>query len=131
MSARRAQSGPTLLVALLAALAVLAQALVPAVAMARPAAGGEAILICTTDGAKLVKVGDDQPAPDKSFGGFKCGQCVAAHLAALTPAPAGAVAPVRYAVRLEVVVVRRLGVRGHARAPPRPPGQGPPALLNV
>lgn len=130
MHTRRTKSGPTLLVALLAALAVLAQTLVPAIAMARTTGAGEAIVICTVDGAKLVQVGD-KPVPDKMFGGFKCGQCVAASLAAVAPDLAQTIAPVRYAARIEVAVVRLLGVRGHARAPPRPPGQGPPVLLNV
>lgn len=131
MTARRARSGSTLLVALLAAFAVLAQTLVPAVAMARSTSAGEAIIICTAEGAKLVKVGGEEPAPSKIFGGFKCGQCVVASLAAITPDPAATIVPVRYAVRLEVAIVRTLGVRGHARAPPRPPGQGPPLLLNA
>jgi len=131
MTARRARSGHTLLVALLAALAVLAQTLVPAVAMARSTSAGEAIIICTAEGAKLIRVGGEEPAPTKIFGGFKCGQCVAASLAAITPDPAATIAPVRYAVRLEVAIVRTLGVRGHARAPPRPPGQGPPSFLNA
>ena len=131
MHARRAISGPRLLVALLAAIAVLAQTLVPAIAMARSTTRGEAIVICTIEGAKLVRVGGDKPVPDTMFGGFKCGQCVAASLAAVTPDPAATVVPVRYAARIEVAVVRVLGVRGHARAPPRPPGQGPPVLLNA
>jgi hypothetical protein len=131
MSTRRGKSGSSLLVAFLAAIAVLAQTLVPAIAMARSTTRGEAIVICTVEGAKLVRVGGDKPVPDKMFGGFKCGQCVAASLAAVTPDPAATVVPVRYAARIEVAVVRVLGVRGHARAPPRPPGQGPPILLNV
>ena len=132
MSRRRAPSGPTLLVALLAAVAVLAQTLVPAIAMARSTTRGETIVICTVEGAKLVKVGgDDTPTQDKMFGGFKCGQCVAASLAAVTPDPAATIVPVRYAARIEVAIVRVLGVRGHARAPPRPPGQGPPVSLNA
>lgn len=132
MTARRGKSGSGLLVAWLAALAVLAQTLVPAIAMARSTTRGEAIVICTVEGAKLVRVGgDDKPVPDKMFGGFKCGQCVAASLAAVTPDPAATIVPVRYAARIEVAIVRVLGVRGHARAPPRPPGQGPPVLLNA
>lgn len=132
MLARRGQSGPGLLVALLAAFAVLVQTLAPSAAMARSTQGGEAIIICTAEGAKLVRLGGDEPpTPAKIFGGFKCGQCVAATPAAIVTDPAVTVAPVRYAVRLEIAVVRVLGVRGHARAPPRPPGQGPPAFLNA
>ena len=130
MSTRRGKSGSGLLVAWLAAIAVLAQTLVPAIAMARSTTRGEAIVICTVEGAKLVRVGD-KPVPDKMFGGFKCGQCVAASLTAVTADPTATIVPVRYAARIEVAVVRVLGVRGHARAPPRPPGQGPPVLLNV
>ncbi len=131
MSTRWGKFGSSLLVAWLAAIAVLAQTLVPAIAMARSTTRGEAIVICTVEGAKLVRVGGDKPVPEKMFGGFKCGQCVAASLAAVTPDPAATSVPVRYAARIEVAVVRTLGVRGHARAPPRPPGQGPPVLLNV
>ena len=131
MIARRAKSGSGLLVALLAALAVLAQTLVPAVAMARSTSVGEAIIICTAEGARLIKVGGEEPAPRKIFGGFKCGQCVVASLVAIAPDPTATTVPVRYAARIETAVVRVLGVRGHARAPPRPPGQGPPLFLNA
>ena len=130
MRTRRGKFGSGLLVAWLAALAVLAQTLAPAIAMARPVGDSAAIVICTVDGAKLVKVGD-KPTPIKSFGGFRCGQCVAASLAAVTPDPAPSVAPIVYAARIEVAVVQILGSRGPARIPPRPPGQGPPLLLNA
>lgn len=131
MKSRRKSSGSSLAVALLAMLALLVQALIPAAAMAHDARdNGSAIVICTVDGAKLIKVGGDT-APAKGFAGFSCSQCVGASLATVTPEPAPTVVSVRYTARIEVAVVRILGTRGHARAPPRPPGQGPPALLNA
>ncbi|MBU4435015.1 MAG: DUF2946 family protein [Alphaproteobacteria bacterium] len=130
MRTRRGKFGSSLLVAWLAALAVLAQTLVPAIAMARPTAAGQAIVICTVDGPKLLKPGE-KPTPIKSFGGFRCGQCVAASLAAVTPDPAPSVAPIVYAARIEAAVIPILGSRGPARIAPRPPGQGPPLFLNA
>jgi hypothetical protein len=130
MRKRRGKFGLSRLVAGLAALAVLAQTLLPAIAMAQPTTSGDPIIICTVDGAKLVKVGD-KPVPLKRFGGFRCGQCLAASLAAVTPDPAPSVAPIVYAARIEVAVVQSLGSRGPARIPPRPPGQGPPLPLNA
>ena len=131
MKTRRTASGSRLLIALAAMLAVLVQALLPAAAMAHDVRdGGSAIVICTADGAKLVKLGGKE-APAKGFAGFSCSRCVAASLAAVTPDPEPTVAPVLYAVYLQRAPLRAPSVRGHARAPPRPPGQGPPQHLNA
>jgi hypothetical protein len=82
MSPRRGQSRSTWPIALLAMLALLVQALIPAAAMAHDArAASPAIVICTADGAKTVQVAGEKQAP-KGFDGYACYQCVAASLAA-------------------------------------------------
>ncbi|WP_165190789.1 DUF2946 family protein [Caulobacter soli] len=130
MSPRRAQTRTTWPIALLAMLALLVQALMPAAAMAHDAAG-QAVMICTADGAKTVQVAGDvigkkDPAPsNKGFAGLPCAQCVAVSLATTTP-PDIAVAPVLYAVRIAPAPRAALTGVALARAPPRPPGQGPP-----
>jgi len=127
MSPRRAQTRSTWPIALLAMLALLVQALTPAAAMAHDAAG-QAVVICTTDGAKTVEVAGDvigKPKPAKGFAGLPCAQCVAVSLATTTP-PDVAVAPVLYSVRIESAPRAALAGVAMARAPPRPPGQGPP-----
>jgi hypothetical protein len=130
MSPRRAQTRSTWPIALLAMLALLVQALMPAAAMAHDAAG-QAVMICTADGAKTVAVangalGDVIGKKDsKGFAGLACAQCVAVALATTTP-PDIAVAPVLYAVRLKPAPRAALTGVALARAPPRPPGQGPP-----
>jgi hypothetical protein len=126
MSPRRAQTRSTWPIALLAMLAVLVQALMPAAAMAHDAAG-QSVLICTADGAKTVEVAGDVigKKDPKGFGGLPCAQCVAVALATTTP-PDIAVAPVLYSARLEAAPRAALTGVALARAPPRPPGQGPP-----
>ena len=131
MSPRRAQTRTTWPIALLAMLALLVQALMPAAAMAHDASG-QSVLICTADGAKSVEVAGDVigkkgPAPDskKGFGGLPCAQCVAVALATTTP-PDVAVAPVLYSARIAPAPRAALTGVALARAPPRPPGQGPP-----
>jgi hypothetical protein len=55
-----------------------------------------------------------------------CQDCLAAALAVVAPAPAPEVQPVAYAIaRVEHAPVRSV-LAPRARAPPRPPGQGPP-----
>ena len=128
MSPRRAQTRTTWPIALLAMLALLVQALMPAAAMAQDAAG-QSVVICTTQGAKSVQlagdvIGKKDPA-QKGFGGLACAQCVAVALATTTP-PDIAVAPVLYSARIEPAPRAALTGVALARAPPRPPGQGPP-----
>jgi hypothetical protein len=126
MSPRRAQTRSTWPIALLAMLAVLVQALMPAAAMAHDAAG-QSVLICTADGAKSVEVAGDVigKKDPKGFGGLPCAQCVAVALATTTP-PDIAVAPVLYSARIQAAPRAALTGVALARAPPRPPGQGPP-----
>lgn len=124
-----------LLAALAAMLAVFVQALTPAAAMAHDLReSGSAIVICTAEGSKVVLVGEDgsvRTAPAKGFMGLKCSSCLGATLAVTLETPLPIVVPTEYAEHVETPIQRVLGVRGHARAPPRPPGQGPPVFLNA
>lgn len=124
-----------MLAAFAAMLAVFVQALTPAAAMAHDLReSGSAIVICTAEGSKVVLIGEDgsvRTAPAKGFMGLKCSQCVGPTLAAVLDLPVPIIAPIDYAEVVPTPIRRVLGVRGHARAPPRPPGQGPPALLNA
>jgi hypothetical protein len=124
-----------LLAAFAAVLAMLVQALTPAAAMAHDLReSGSAIVICSAEGSKVVILEADgtvRTAPAKEFMGLKCSNCVGPTLAVTVDTPVPAIAPVRYAEYLKTRVERVMGVRGHARAPPRPPGQGPPANLNA
>jgi hypothetical protein len=103
--------------------ALLVQALIPAAAMARPEpAGGE--IICTASGTQTLAP-HGQPAPQKGFGGMPCQDCLAAAMAAVVT-PQLAIRPVAYvAEHVEHAPVLNL-LAPRARAPPRPPGQGPP-----
>lgn len=108
------------MIALFAVFALLVQALIPSLANAAPGPGGPAA-ICTEMG--LATVGDaapGQPAPSHS-----CQHCVCPALAE-TPAPIVQILPVAYVVAAAPVADTPRGVRPLPRAPPRPPGQGPP-----
>ena len=134
MSARP-ESFRALLAALAAMLALFVQGLTPAAAMAHDLReSGSAIVICSAGGSKVVileKDGTVRTAPAKGFMGLKCSDCAGPTLAVTLASPVPVVVPVQYADYLETPVERVLGVRGHARAPPRPPGQGPPTFLNA
>jgi hypothetical protein len=119
---------PTPVAALLCVFALLVQAFMPAAAMAaQGTSADETIVICTQMGVQVVKLGgNDAPAP-KGFAGLPCADCLGAATAATLPAPERPALPVAYeAPRVEHVETADLALRG-ARAPPRPPGQGPPA----
>jgi hypothetical protein len=109
---------------LVAVFALLVQALVPAAAMAAAPNASGAMVICTGDGVTTKAI--DAPGHPKGFAGMPCSDCLAAALA-VVETPELAIQPVVYTVvRLERAPVRRL-LEPRARAPPRPPGQGPPA----
>lgn len=113
--------------ALVAVFALMVQALIPAAAMAGQPGPTGALTICTADGAHELAPGDAPAAPrHKGFGGMPCQDCLAAAMAAVAANPIVAIEPVSYVVgRVEhAPTVRQLAPR--ARAPPRPPGQGPP-----
>jgi hypothetical protein len=112
------------LAVLMAVFALMVQALVPAAAMAAAPGPSGMMVICTGTGVATVS---DQapPSKPKGFAGMPCQDCLAAALA-VTQLPALAIQPVIYAVaRIERAPAERL-IEPRARAPPRPPGQGPP-----
>jgi hypothetical protein len=114
---------------LLAALALLVQALLPGAVMARPVAGEPLRLeICSADGVKTVALAPS-PETSKGFAGFKCADCVFAAVAATVPAPVAPPAPVRYAGR--AVAWASSAQRGlpSIRGPPRPPARAPPVQV--
>ena len=111
----------------LGVLALLIQALLPAAAMAAQSRGsGEQIVICTLAGVKTVTV--DAKTHEKggeAFAGLPCADCLAASTAAV-PLPELEVALAVFAsAPIEHAPERNWAPR-LARAPPRPPGQGPP-----
>lgn len=123
---RKMRASGTRLGILAAVLALFAQALLPAAAMAAESIGSARIELCTEEGAKTVVIGADGKVRE-GFAGLPCVDCLGATLA-VTVTPELAVTPVAY----EVAEVRHLtqapSLQPRARAPPRPPGQGPPAL---
>lgn len=108
------------MVALVAVFALLVQALVPSLAAAGTLSG-EGLSICTQAGLAPAPDGGSAPAP----AGHDCQHCVCPALTA-EPPPVASVQPVAYAEPAAPVADTPRGVRPQARAPPRPPGQGPP-----
>jgi len=115
------------LAALLAVFALMVQALIPGAAMAARPGPAATMVICTASGTETVTADGKPAAPHKqAFGGMPCQDCLAAAMAVVAPAPAPSVQPVAYAIaRVEHAPVRSV-LAPRARAPPRPPGQGPP-----
>jgi hypothetical protein len=129
----RPNARPGLIAAALAALALFVQALIPAAAIAHDTAGGGGLTmsICTGEGLKTVTVGGEAPA-GKPFMGLHCTACAFANFAAVPEPDLGLSArPVRYAAHRIVFQPERTFAAAQARAPPRPPGQGPPADSTV
>ncbi|MFI4964677.1 MAG: DUF2946 family protein [Caulobacterales bacterium] len=124
---RAAKHDRRAIAALLAVFALMVQALIPAAAMAAQPGPAGALVICTASGAHAVAP-DGGPAPPahRGFGGMPCQDCLAAAMAVVAASPVMAIEPVAYqTARVDhAPVVRLLAPR--ARAPPRPPGQGPP-----
>jgi hypothetical protein len=111
----------------LGVLALLVQAMLPAAAMAATAGAqrGERIVVCTVSGVRTITVGDHPTGGGKSFAGMPCQDCLAAAAVAL-PAPEPQIAPIVYAQTAVERPRERSWPPSLARAPPRPPGQGPP-----
>lgn len=110
------------MIALAVVFALLVQAFIPGIASAAAAAGGDQV-ICTGMGLATIKAGDAAPArqaPAKA-----CEHCVCPPAAAQPPAMTLPVARVAY-IRTAAPEARAAGLPPPARAPPRPPGQGPP-----
>lgn len=119
-STRRMRAERRAMIALATVFALLVQALMPAFAAAGPMPDG-ATLICTEMGLQAAPTDSAPPAVDHA-----CKHC-------LRPAPAGAppttasVARIAYAVATAPAAEFRRTLPPPAHAPPRPPGQGPPA----
>lgn len=112
--------------AILLALVVVLQGLVPAAAFAHDEAGNPAVIqICTGEGLKLVHVGS--PHRHQGFAGLACEQCVMASLATVAAAPPSL--PVRADVARFVYLPAGERPSIRPRAPPRPPSIGPPISL--
>ncbi len=108
------------MIALVAVFALLVQALIPSLVMAAPGAPGD-LLICTQMGLQTAPGDGGAPA----LANHACKHC-------LCPAP---VTDPPQAVTIQhvayVVAIAPTALASHrrvppARAPPRPPGQGPP-----
>jgi len=108
------------MIALVAAFALLVQALIPAFAMAAPGAAGD-MLVCTQAGLQAAP-GDTgtPPAADHA-----CKHCLCP-APATDPPPTMSVRRIAYAVTEAPRAPRSQRLIPPARAPPRPPGQGPP-----
>lgn len=111
---------------LLALFALLVQALLPAAAAAAQAGRGEQIQICTDQGMQTITV-DAEGQPAKGFAGMPCQDCLAVSVVAVAP-PQVDVQPVAYVVAPVTHEIATAAPQPRARAPPRPPGQGPPHL---
>lgn len=108
------------MVALVAVFVLLVQALIPALASAAPSGAGE-MLICTQMG---LQAAPDDGAP--AAADHACKHCLCPAPVS-DPPPVVSVRRVDYAVTQAPVTPRSHRIAPRARAPPRPPGQGPPA----
>lgn len=119
-----------MLPAVLAALALLTQLLIPGVSLAVDAdPAGPTIVMCTADGAVSV-IAPAGPDSHKGFGGLKCHDCVMASVAAIgSDVPLSV--PVQYAARVEIALPGQDRPQTRGRAPPRPPSTAPPLALNA
>jgi hypothetical protein len=117
---RKVRAERRAMVALVAVFALLVQALMPAFAIAGPMPDG-ATLICTDMGLQAAPSDSTPPAVDHA-----CKHCLCPAPASGPPATASVVR-VAYAVATAPAVEVRRTLPPPARAPPRPPGQGPPA----
>ncbi|MFC3078680.1 DUF2946 domain-containing protein [Phenylobacterium terrae] len=122
---QRRKRGPLGLAALIGVLALLAQALLPAAALAATAAGSTQMELCTGQGRQVVAV-DKDGAPIAPFAGLPCLDCVGAITAAVAP-PEPLAVPVAYFETADFAAPARQRVRPAIRAPPRPPSRAPPA----
>ena len=108
--------------------ALMVQAIIPTHVMAADKAGD--ITICTADGAHSLDARGHADSP-ASRHGPPCQDCLAAALVAAAPPPVLAIQPVAYAVARVEHLAASISIPPRARAPPRPPGQGPPASLQT
>lgn len=124
LNARAQRAERRAMLALVAAFALLVQALIPSLAGAAPSPlGGLGDgVICTSLGPQTAPTDGGAPA---HVG--RCDHCVCPATTADLPPPAVEAAPATFAyVRLEPRIPPA-APPPPARAPPRPPGQGPPS----
>ena len=110
--------------AILLALVLLLQGLVPAAALAHEGERGLAGLqICTGEGLRRISAHHER----HGFAGLACEQCVMASFAIVDAAPP----PLRLRAEALVFVFLPAAERPsiQPRAPPRPPSQGPPVSV--
>jgi len=108
-----------------AVFAILIQALLPGAAHAAMGSGpGSQMVVCAIDGGHTVRV-DHVPIRSKGFAGLPCPDCLTAAVAVVLATPAAQLFVPTVYVRTGYLAgpAVRLAL---ARAPPRPPGQGPP-----
>ncbi len=113
---------------LIGLLALFIQAFVPAAALAASGDRPErTMVICTAMGAQTITLTDDDGETRQGFAGLPCQDCLSLTIAA-TPAPLLTLAVAYLPVALAPVAATTTepGLR-RARAPPRPPSQGPPS----
>jgi hypothetical protein len=111
---------------LIGLLALLIQALVPSAALAASGDRPErTMVICTAMGAQTITLTDDDGETRQGFAGLPCQDCLGLSIAASPP-------PLLTLVRAHFptgvapeTTTTEPGLR-RARAPPRPPSQGPP-----
>ena len=83
------------------------------------------LIVCAAGGAQAVSSSAAPASGRKSFGGMPCQDCLAAAMAAIA-APHLAFQPVAYAAARVEHAAPAVALAPRARAPPRPPGHGPP-----
>ncbi len=110
--------------ALVAALILLLQGLIPGAAIAHRA--GDELQICTSAGVRLIAVPGEAGHRDHGFGGLACEQCVMASFAAITPTAYPLT--LRWVEAAPTIFVTTRAFPPRARAPPRPPSTAPPAF---
>jgi len=113
------------IIALFAVFALLVQALIPSAAMAAGPRLMPGDFICDSAGVHSAAADPSTGAQHKAQGGMPCPFCLAACLA-FVDTPRLAIHPVAYEVGRIEHVASAIEIAPRARAPPRPPGQGPP-----
>ena len=121
MRAGTARAERRAMIALFTAFALLVQAWIPSLAMAAPASAA-GMTICTPQGEQTAPSGSGS---DQGPSSHACQHSVCPALVS-SPPPMAATQRVAYAVAEAPVTATPRGVRPLPRAPPRPPGQGPP-----
>ncbi|RAK67205.1 DUF2946 family protein [Phenylobacterium kunshanense] len=109
------------MIALCAAFILLVQMLAPAFAASGPRLPDGSLLICADGG--MAPSGAPTPADD---GDHSCDHCVCP-ASAIAPAPTATVQRVAYSAQAADPATPPRFLTPPARAPPRPPGQGPPS----